>query len=224
MTSAPDSPSEVIVSRPKPKLRGVSHGIGAVVAIPFVITLYGRVPEGPLQLGAGVYGLALFMLLAVSGFYHVPTWGAEIRARLRLVDRSMIFVFVAGTYTPLLLRLGEHVSWVVMPAVWTAAGVGIIITVFFGGLPRFVTAAPYVVMGWGAVAIMPQVLEQLGSNCFWLITAGGISYTVGAVIYARRSPDPAPRIFGYHEIFHLLVLIAAAAHYLAIWKVIVPAT
>jgi hemolysin III len=206
---------------PKPKLRGVSHLIGAVVALVASPSLYLNASEEAQTLGLGIYGVCLISLFAISALYHIPMWQPAPRARLRRVDHSMIFVFVAGTYTPILMALGDRVSPVMMPAVWIAALVGISIALFFAGLPRYIRVAPYVVMGWGAAVLMPGLYTHLGQYPFWLVMGGGLAYSVGAIVYARRTPNPAPKVFGYHEIFHLLVLIAAACHYVAIWDITV---
>ncbi|MGB0591979.1 MAG: PAQR family membrane homeostasis protein TrhA [Myxococcota bacterium] len=206
---------------PKPKLRGVSHLIGALVALVASPFLYLNASEETQTLGLGIYGVCLILLLAISALYHTPMWKPEARARLRRVDHSMIYVFVAGTYTPILMELGDKVSPVMMPAVWIAALVGITLALFFAGLPRYVRTAPYVVMGWGGAVILPALYTHLGSYPFWLLLGGGLAYSVGAVVYAKRTPNPAPAVFGYHEIFHLLVLIAATCHYAAIWDIAV---
>ena len=171
------------------------------------------------MLGLGIYGICLILLLAISALYHTPMWKPAARARLRRVDHSMIFIFVAGTYTPILMELGDRVSPVMMPAVWIAALVGIAMALFFTGVPRYVRAAPYVVMGWGCAVILPALYTHLGQSPFWLLLGGGLAYSLGAIVYARRIPNPAPTVFGYHEIFHLLVLIAATCHYVAIWEI-----
>ena len=212
--TTPDKP-------PKPRLRGVFHLVGAVCALVAGPFLYVSASPETLAVGVVVYGVCLVLLLGVSGLYHVPMWPPATRARLRRLDHSMIFIFVAGTYTPILLELGDQVSPIMMPAVWLAASAGTAMVLFFDGLPRYVTVTPYLVMGWGAVAIMPPLLEHLGGFPFALVVVGGVIYSVGAVIYARRSPNPAPAVFGYHEIFHVMVLLAAACHYAAIWDMVV---
>ena len=201
---------------PKPKLRGVSHLLSAFIVTPFAVSFFNAVEVESLQTDVAIYGVCLVLLFAVSALYHVPMWSPERRAKLRRLDRSMIYIFVAGTYTPMVGSLPGHVPEWLLPAVWTAAGIGIALTILFTHLPRYVTATPYVVLGWGAVIIMPAVMEQLGPTIFWLISAGGVAYTLGAVVYAKRHPNPWPEVFGYHEIFHLLVIVASACHFVAI--------
>jgi len=210
------SPAPPPTARPKPRLRGVSHAFGAFFAAFAAIVLSGATLDPSVETALQIYGTCLVLLFGVSAIYHVPMWMPEARTRLRRVDRSMIYVFVAGTYTPILELLGDGISPHTAAIVWTAALIGIVLTLFFSHLPRYVTVGPYLVLGWGALAILPPILERFGEEPFWLILIGGLAYSVGAIIYARRSPDPAPRTFGYHEIFHLLVLLAAACHYEAI--------
>jgi len=195
--------------------------VGAVCALVAAPFLYVNASEETRAVGVVIYGVCLVLLLSVSALYHTPMWRPAIRARLRRLDHSMIYVFVAGTYTPILLELGDRVTPVMLPAVWIAAGVGIGMALFFSWLPRYVRVAPYVVMGWGAAVILPSLLEHLGHFPFWLVVGGGLVYTVGALVYARRSPNPAPTVFGYPEIFHVMVLVAAACHYVAIWDMVV---
>lgn len=206
---------------PKPRLRGVFHLVGAVCALVAAPFLYVNASPETRAVGIVVYGVCLVLLLGISALYHTPMWTPEVRARLRRLDRSMIYLFMAGTYTPILLELGDQISPLMLPAIWLASVVGIAMVLFFTGLPRYVTVTPYLVMGWGGAVIMVPLLEHLGALPFGLVVGGGVVYSVGAVIYARRSPNPAPTVFGYHEIFHVLVLVAAACHYVAIWDMVV---
>ena len=205
---------------PKPKLRGVSHLIGAIATLPAGYFLRDHLPDSEATVPVTVYLVGLFLLLGVSSLYHVPMWTPTVRANLRRLDRSMIYVFVAGTYTPLVVKLGPTLWSYTLHAVWAAALTGVSIAVFVRGAPRWVTALPYVVLGWGAVTLMPAIYSQLGANPFWFITTGGILYTLGAVSYAFKRPNPFPTVYGYHEIFHLMVLLAAALHYAAIFGVL----
>ena len=162
------------------------------------------------------YSVGLFLLFAVSAFYHVPMWKPATRTHLRRADRSMIYIFIAGTYTPILVLLDDNIWGGTIWIVWAAALIGVAISLFFTKLPRWVTATPYVVLGWGACILMPAVWSIFDHTVFWLIATGGLMYTVGAVSYASKKPDPWPRTFGSHEIFHLFVIGAAVMHYLAI--------
>ena len=206
---------------PKPKLRGVSHLVGAMGTLPAAYILIENIKAPQAIAPAAVYLVGLFLLLGISSLYHVPMWTPTVRANLRRLDRSVIYIFVAGTYTPLVMQLGTSVWAYTLHAVWSAALVGVFIAVFVSGAPRWVTALTYVVLGWGALSFMPALYSNLGPNTFWLITNGGLLYTIGALIYAFKRPNPFPAIFGYHEIFHLLVVAAAALHYKAIFNTLV---
>jgi len=167
-----------------------------------------------------VYGICLIVLFSVSAFYHVPMWQPGIRAKLRRVDRSAIFVFIAGSYMPFFVLLDHEYAEYVAPVVWGGAGLGIIKTLFFPNTSRFLTAFPYVALGWVAGIFIPALYDQHGTTVLTLIGVGGFFYTVGAIVYAARRPDPAPSYFGYHEIFHALVTAAAACHYGGAWLVL----
>ena len=170
------------------------------------------------RVAAALYALCALTLFTASATHHLNRWSGRAHSVAHHLDHAGIFLIIAGTYTPLVLILGDGINAAVLPMVWVAASAGILLTLIGSNLPRYVTATPYVVLGWGAVVIMPAVKTQLGMTCFWLISAGGLAYTIGAIAYARRKPNPWPRIFGYHEIFHVLVLMAAATHYLAIYQ------
>jgi len=205
---------------PKPKLRGVSHLIGAIATLPAGYVLQAQVPDSEATAPVTIYLVGLFLLLGVSALYHVPMWTPKVRTNLRRLDRSMIYVFVAGTYTPLVVKLGPALWPYTLHAVWAAALTGVAVAVFVTGAPRWITALPYVVLGWGAVMLLPAVYSKLGPTPFWFIALGGLLYTLGAVSYAFKRPNPFPTVYGYHEIFHLLVVIAAALHYAAIFGVL----
>ena len=213
MTVIP-TPAQPLV---KPKLRGVSHLLAALVAGPAAYWLSQHNLSSQMQHSIILYGVCLVMLFGVSALYHVPFWQPIARARLRKLDRSMIYVFIAGTYTPVCIQLGDAIWSGFLPSVWCAALGGIALTLLAPNLPRYIRAVPYVALGWAGFLLMPAVFKTLGTTCFWLLLGGGIPYTIGTWAYARRQPNPWPLVFGYHEIFHLMVIIAAALHYGAIY-------
>ena len=165
-----------------------------------------------------MYALSLFGLLTVSAAYHTPLWRPEQRLVLRRLDHAMIFVLIAGTYTPFFLLL-EGASGV-LPLVWGIASLGVVKTVFWDRRHRMISALAYVGLGWVALPFSGALAEQNGTVVCGLIVGGGLCYTAGALIYARRWPDPRPAVFGYHEIFHVLILLASVMHYLAVWMVV----
>ena len=216
MQTAPPMPPK----GPKPTLRGVSHLLGAACTLPAAFFLKAQLQEPTPTWPVTLYLSGLFLLLGVSALYHVPMWSPAVRANLRRLDRSMIYIFVAGTYTPLVIQLGETVPQWILPVTWAAALMGVALAIFVSGAPRWLTALTYVLLGWGAAFLMPAIHHQYGARIFWFITGGGLLYTLGAVVYAFKWPNPFPAVYGYHEIFHLLVLLAAALHYTAILKVL----
>jgi hemolysin III len=142
---------------------------------------------------------------------------------MRRLDHSMIFVFIAGSFTPVtLLAMTAPLRTIVFVSVWVGALAGVALALLWLDAPRWATAAPYLALGWVGFATVPQMLDHVGVTAFALLLFGGVLYTAGAVIYARRRPDPRPEVFGYHEIFHALVIAAAAVQYLAIAIYVLP--
>lgn len=200
----------------KPKLRGVSHLLAAIVALPAAFNVVEHAADEPSLLPTYIYACVLILLFGVSALYHVPNWSQGRRLLLRRLDRSMIYLFIAGTYTPMLAKL-EGVVWVhTITLVWVAALTGVLFTVVFTKLPRWITTLPYIGLGWGAAILLPGLYTELGSAVMWLIVWGGVLFTLGGAIYARKRPNPWPETFGYHEIFHLLVIGAVTLHYFAV--------
>jgi hemolysin III len=181
-------------------------------------------PAGRATAACAVYAAALAGLLGTSALYHRVTWRPGARAWLRRLDHSMIFVLIAGTYTPFaVLVLEQPLSVVVLAGVWGGAVAGIVFTLVWIDAPKWLTASTYIALGWFSIIALPQIVERAGAGALALLAAGGVAYTAGAVVYARRSPDPRPATFGYHEIFHVLVVVAAAAHFVAVAVFAVPA-
>jgi hemolysin III len=207
----------------KPRLRGVIHQWSFFVALVAGVALVVLAPAGRATIAASVYAFALAGLLGTSALYHRITWRPAVRAWMRRIDHSMIFVLIAGTYTPFaVLVLDGTLSDVVLIGVWGGALAGIVFTLVWANAPKWLTAACYVALGWFSVISVPQITSRAGAGALVLLAVGGVAYTVGAVVYARRRPDPRPATFGYHEIFHVLVVIAAAAHFIAVAVFAVP--
>jgi hemolysin III len=201
----------------KPRLRGVSHQWAALVAVVLLVPLALTAQGGRARLAALVYGVAVCGLFGVSALYHRHDWGPRARAWMRRADHSMIFVFIAATYTPVaLLVLHGTLATVILAVVWGGAAGGVILNLLWTTAPKWVSALVYVALGWVAIAAVPQLWDGLGWLGMLGLGAGGLLYTAGAVVYARGRPDPVPQVFGYHEVFHVLVIAAAAAHYAVI--------
>ena len=207
----------------RPSLRGVVHQWSFFVALVAGAALVVWAPAGRATAACAVYAVALAGLLGTSALYHRRTWQPRARAWLRRLDHAMIFVLIAGTYTPFaLLVLDGTLSDVVLVGVWSGAAAGIVFTLIWVEAPKWLTAAAYVALGWFSIIAVPQITERAGAGALVLLAVGGLAYTVGAVVYARRRPDPRPATFGYHEIFHVLVVVAAAAHFTAVAAFAVP--
>ena len=201
----------------KPSLRGVSHQYAFYVALAAGAALVVLARGGEARVAVGVYALSLSAMFGASALYHRIDWSPRPAAWLRRLDHSMIFVLDAGTYTPFaVLVLAPALGWTVLAVVWGGALVGIVISLLWIDAPRWLTALLYVALGWVSIVVMPQLWDRAGVLAVALLATGGLLYTAGAVVYARRRPDPAPRVFGYHEVFHVLVIAAAAVHFAAV--------
>jgi hemolysin III len=207
----------------KPLLRGVSHEIAAGVALAAWVALALLAPAGRPRVAANVYGASLFTLFAVSALYHRPSWPPRARLFMRRLDHSAIFFLIAGTYTPFSLLLPPATGERLLVIVWGGAAAGVLRAVLWPRAPKALAAALYVLLGWVVLPVIPTLRATLGGGAIALLMGGGLLYTVGAVVYATRRPDPFPRVFGYHEIFHALVVAAASVHFLAIAFYIIPA-
>ncbi len=204
---------DVAAPRTKPLLRGVSHEIAAGIALAGLVALVLLAPGPRARTGALVYGLSLVALFSVSALYHRPTWGPRARLWMRRLDHSAIFLLIAGTFTPLSLLLGDARARTMLVVVWAGAGLGVLRALLWPKAPRAVATALYLLLGWAVVPLVPAMYRALGAGSLALLAAGGLLYSVGAVIYATRRPDPFPRVFGYHEVFHALVVAAAGLHF-----------
>ena len=180
-------------------------------------------PSGRATTVALVYAVSLVGLFAMSAVYHRITWRPSVRRWMRRLDHSMIYVFIAGSVTPVaLLVVGGTLGTVLLAVAWGGALVGVALNLAWIDAPRALKAAGYVALGWVGVVALPRIVDVLGVLPTALFLAGGLFYTAGAVIYARRRPDPVPSVFGYHELFHALVILAAAVHFVALAGYVVP--
>jgi hemolysin III len=200
------------------------HEYAFFVALVAGAALLVAAPAGKARVAIAIYVLGLAGLLGTSALYHRVTWRKpNVRRWLRRLDHSMIFLLIAGTYTPFaLLVLSQPLGTVVLVLIWTGAVGGIVLSLLWPDAPRPVSAAIYISLGWVAVIAMPQLFDRLGALGIVLIVLGGLLYSAGAIVYARRRPDPVPTVFGYHEIFHVLVVAAAALHFAVIAFLVLP--
>jgi hemolysin III len=224
MSEASPPPLLTLPNLPKPRLRGVSHQWAFFVSLLTGIALVVSAPTGRSTLAAAIYAVSVAGLFGASALYHRITWAsAAARRWMRRLDHSMIFLLIAGTYTPFaLISLEGPIATAILVAVWAGALAGIVLKLFWIDAPKWLVALTYVILGWVVVAAFPQLLERIGITATTLVAAGGVLYTVGAVVYARQRPDPSPTVFGYHEVFHALVIAAAAVQFAVVAFYVIP--
>ncbi|MET0684617.1 MAG: hemolysin III family protein [Solirubrobacteraceae bacterium] len=206
-----------------PRLRGLLHAHAAWVAAVAAIVLIALAPTAAARVAALVYGIGLIALFTVSALYH--RWPGDPRWKpwLRRMDHSTIFVFIAASYTPVgLLVLDGTVQIVVLVSVWAGALAGIVMSVAWISAPRWLQALTYLLVGWVAVLALPQLADRAGVAPLVLLAVGGGLYSLGALVYALRRPDFWPRTYGFHEVFHTLVIAAAVVHFVAMAGWVVP--
>lgn len=205
----------------RPRLRGWLHLYAFAVAIvcgAVLCAVAATRPGWAPLLGVGVYSVTICGLFGVSALYHRRVWGPRGYAAMKRLDHSMIFVFIAGTYTPLcLLLLAPARGELLLSIVWTGAVCGVALKLVWPGGPKWFSVPLYIGLGWVAVVALPEFLHRGGVATMVLLGAGGLLYSVGAVFYASRWPNPWPRTFGHHEFFHACTLAAAVCHHIAIY-------
>lgn len=200
----------------KPLLRGWLHLLALFVAICAGVRLCLHAQAARHGAAAAVYAVALATLFGVSALYHLPHWEPTPRRWLRRLDHSAIFFMVAGTYTPVAVALPAAPRATLLAVAWSGAAAGVALSLLWPAAPKAVATAPYLALGWLIAWYFPLIDRTLGYAVpFWL-AAGGAAYTVGALAYALRWPNPWPRVFGYHEIFHAFVVVGAACHFVAV--------
>jgi hemolysin III len=209
-------------ARVKPRLRGVFHEAAfytfAVLAVPLVVTAEG----GKARLSALVFAVCVALCFGASALYHRPTWQPRARSWLARADHAGIYLLIAGTYTPFgLLVLSRNWAIPVLSVVWAGSLAAILLKLFRPTLSKKVSAGIGLALGWVAVSAITQLLK-LPWPGLMLLLIGGLAYSAGAIVYARRKPDPFPRVLGYHEVFHLLTLVAVGCQYAAIAFYVLP--
>ncbi len=205
----------------RPLLRGWLHLVCFFLAIPAGVLVILQADGAKARWGAVVYAIGMVLLFGVSGSYHRGRWSQAARKRMQQLDHATIFVMIAGSYTPLcLVALQGWVAPVMLVAAWVGATVGIVLAFTGGRRSRIAKGTLYIALGWVSVAATPQLVRHLSVAELVLIAVGGVLYTVGAVFLATRWPDPFPRVFGYHEVWHVLVVAAVVCHFIAIASVV----
>ncbi len=205
------------VTKQKPILRGWIHLGMFVVALVAGPLLIAQAPTLGATLVLTIYVLSVVALFGISAAFHRKDWSPDARRWMRRADHSAIFVAIAGTYTAVAgLALEGWAKLFVLCLVWAGAATGIVLRQVWLDAPKWVVALPAIVVGWSALAVVPQLVRAVGSVGFVLILVGGIFYTVGALVYALRWPDPIPHVFGYHEVFHACTVVGATLQFIAI--------
>jgi hemolysin III len=214
-----DAPHDI-----KPLLRGWFHVVAAVGAAVTTIALcWQSRADLPRLFSMLIFGLSMLELYTVSALYHVGTWSVTRRRFLRTLDHANIFILIAGTYTPLCFNvLSGWIRPVILGLIWLLALLGVSLGIFALRLPRWVGTALYIAMGWVALLTLPAFLSALPWTAVATLVLGGLLYTIGAIIYARRWPNPFPRVLGFHEIFHLFVIAGSIAFVACVWLWVLP--
>ena len=207
----------------KPRLRGLSHAAAFVVALPLGVALILEADTSRGRIAAIVFAASVVVMFGASGLYHSPTWPEGRRRWLRRFDHAGIYGLIAGTYTPFgLLVLRGNWRPVVLGIVWTGALAAVAFKFAWVDAPKWISAVIGIALGWVGVVVFPQLLDEIGVGGSLLVVAGGLLYTAGALVYALRRPDPYPAVFGFHEVFHVLVIAAVACQYAAVAFCVLP--
>ncbi|MFZ0340799.1 MAG: hemolysin III family protein [Gaiellaceae bacterium] len=201
----------------RPLLRGVFHQVGFAVSLVVGTLLIVGADGARAHVAAAVFAGAVAACFGMSALYHRIAWTPRLRPWIRRLDHAGVYLLIAGTYTPIcLLVLRGDWRLIFLPAIWACAAAAAIFKFVWLDAPKWLAAALGIMLGWAAVAVMPQLATRLNPAAVALLGVGGLIYTAGAVVYARRRPDPVPAVFGYHELFHVLTLIAVSCQYVAI--------
>lgn len=214
---AAESMASTVVETVKPHLRGWIHLGSFPVVVVAAVVLVALAPDARSRLAVGVFGASAALLFGVSALYHRGRWSPRVAGVLKRFDHSNIFLIIAGTYTPFAVLLlpdgpGRLLLWII----WGAALAGIAFRVFWVGAPRWLYVPAYIAMGWVAVAFLPHFLAGGGPAILTLVVVGGVLYTLGGLVYGIKRPDPSPRWFGFHEVFHVLTVAAFVTHYVGV--------
>jgi hemolysin III len=206
-----------------PRLRGVLPVFGFFLTLPLGFLLVVTQPPGVAEVAALVFAASVTAMFGASSLFHRIRWRSAPKSRMAILDHAMIYALIAGSYTPFAL-LVLHPGWrlPVLATAWGGAAAATGAKLAFRNAPAWVAAATCVCLGWIAAIIFPQIIERIGTGGSALLAAGGLAYTIGAFVYARRRPDPFPTTFGYHEIFHSLVVVGVACQYATIAFFVLP--
>ncbi|BDA49210.1 UPF0073 inner membrane protein YqfA [Coccomyxa sp. Obi] len=224
ITNSPDvshSTTKENAKKVKPKLRGTLHQHAIFAALAAGPLLVAMAPTSEAKVSCAVYVASLVSLFTASAVYHRATWTPEARRLMKKIDHASIFLLIAGTYTPIAqLGLGGSLGRTLLIRVWTGAAAGILKCIFWVRAPRVLSTSIYIGLGWLILPHAREVGAALGSCSSLLLVLGGVTYSIGGIAYAANWPDPSPKVFGYHEVFHALVILASMLHFAAVYLLV----
>jgi hemolysin III len=201
----------------RPLLRGMLHGAMAVAAPFLFVVLLLAADSARDYVAVTIFAAAMMLVYTASASYHLAPWPPRLRRIMTRVDHAMIFVLIAGSYTPFCLTVvGDAWGIPMLSIVWTLAVLGVLMKLLWVGVPRWLSVSCYIGLGWLAVVAAPAITASLSAQGVALLAGGGVLYTIGGIVYGLRRPDPLPRIFGFHEVFHVLVIAGTALHVTAV--------
>ncbi len=215
------------LSRLREPVNALTHGIGAILGLIGTAVLVALAGDDPWRVASAlVYGVSLVVLFSASTLLHAARVGAAALRRLRVFDHAAIFVLIAGSYTPIaLVTLNEShpwVGWTVFAVAWGLATLGVLFKLVWIGAPRWISTGLYLGMGWMALLALNPLVQALPAPALAWLVSGGVVYSLGAIVYATKRPDPVPGVFGYHELWHLFVLGGSACHFVLMARYVVP--
>jgi len=207
----------------KPSLRGWIHAVMFPIAVVAGLALVVTAPTTAARVSSAIFAATAVLLFGTSALLHRGRWPVATESLLRRLDHANIYLIIAGTYTPFaVLVLPAEQGRILLGIVWTGAVAGVIFRIFWQGAPRWLSTTLYVVVGWIVIIFLPGIVDGAGMTVVVLLAVGGVLYSIGAVVYAVKRPDPVPGVFGFHELFHALTVAAFATHYIAVWLVVHP--
>ena len=212
-----------VVAKVKPRYRGIPDCIAVFIAIPAAYMLVHAARVGIDTTAAAIYGISMVLMWSVSATYHTFMWPTQVRMILRRIDHSMVFMLIAGSYTPVCLSaVSPAEGGTILGLVWLVAAIGIAKCFLFPNAPRSLNTTLYLGLGWLVMPLYGNIKTELGIQGVVLLLVGGAMFSIGAVIYWWRWPNPSPRVFGYHEVFHVFVAAGLSFHYAMMWRLLTP--